>query len=71
MENDRFLLQKKVNVAQLPDPSNKVPTIQDPALMTTTVEQSAAEVHEAYLSKIVEIREKRKIAEEKKKYVEA
>ena len=69
MENDRFLLQKKVNVATLPE--QKSAKVQDPALMTTTVEQSAKEVHAAYLSKIVEIRVKRKADEDRKKHAEA
>ena len=47
MENDRFLLTKKVIVDKLPDTMGTRPQIN--SLGPVKVERSAAEVHEAYL----------------------
>ena len=52
MENDRFLITKKVNVGALPDPSQKQAQVCDASKITTTIEKSAKEVHEAYLLRI-------------------
>lgn len=48
MENDRFMITKRINVEQLPDPAKRqvhVPLDK----ITTRIEVSAQEVHDAYL----------------------
>ena len=48
MENDRFMITKRINVDQLPDPKKK--SIKAPLnKITTHIEVSAQQVHEAYL----------------------
>ena len=69
MENDRFMITKKVIVDQLPDPKKK--SIKAPLnKITTHIEVSAQEVHEAYLKQIEEMRSNRKKQEEAKRQAE-
>ena len=66
MENDRFMITKRVNIDSLPDPKKKqvkVPLNK----ITTHIEVSAKEVHEAYLRQIEEMRLNRKKQEEAKR----
>ena len=37
MDNDRYVLQKKLNVAAMPDPSKNVMSIPDPSTIRTKV----------------------------------
>lgn len=67
MENDRYLITKKVNLAALPDPSKKQATVGDPSQIPLIIERSAQEVHEAYMKRIEEIKLKKKADEEAKK----
>ena len=52
IENDRFVLVKKVAVDKLPDPVSHILEINDQT--PTRVERSAAEVHEEYLERVKE-----------------
>lgn len=65
MENDRFMMTKKVIVDKLPDTNGIRPKIN--TLAPIFVERSAADVHEAYLQKVQELRMK-KIAEDEAKF---
>ena len=64
MENDRFLLTKKVIVDKLPETMGTRPNVNSHG--PVKIERSAAEVHEAYLSKVQEIRMKKKDEDEAK-----
>ena len=55
-ENDRFLVQKKVKVEALPETMRSAARVPDVKHMETKIITSAAEVHEAYLQRISEIR---------------
>lgn len=70
MENDRFMVTKKINVGALPDPSHYQAQVGDPSTIKTTLERSAQEVHEAYLARIQELKAKRKQDEENKRLAE-
>ena len=59
MENDRYVITKKVNVAKLPDPAKKQATIPHPDTIIAKIERSAQEVHEAYMNRIKEIQTSR------------
>ena len=71
MENDRFLVTRKVNLAALPDSSLAQPQIPDPSMIPAKIERSAKDVHEAYLARIKEIQAKRKHEDELKRIAEA
>ena len=49
MENDRFLITRKVNLGNLPDNIKPQPDVPNLKKIPTTIERSAKEVHEAYL----------------------
>lgn len=49
MENDRFMITKKVNLANLPDTMSPQPDIPNIKKIPTTIERSAKEVHEMYM----------------------
>lgn len=70
MENDRFLVTKKVNLANLPDPGKQQAQVVENSLKSTTIERSAQEVHDAYLAKIAEMKVKRKQEEEARRLAE-
>ena len=54
MDNDRFLVTKKVALDKLPDPKDRRPVINDQ--IPIKIERSAAEMHEAYLARVAELK---------------
>ena len=70
MENDRFLVTKKVNLAALPDSGTNQVQISNTGNIPTKIERSAQEVHEAYLARIKEMKARRKIEDEAKRLAE-
>ena len=54
----------------LPDPSQKQAKLGDTSKITTTLERSAKEVHDAYLARIQELKAKRRQEEETKRLAE-
>ena len=70
MENDRFVVTQKVNLAKLPDPTKKQAVVEDPTKIKANVEKSGLEMHEAFVSRIKELRAKREEAEKQKQLEE-
>lgn len=58
MENDRFMVTKKVVVDRLPETVGRNPDVNDQA--PVKIERSAADVHEAYIKRVKEMRTKKK-----------
>ena len=58
MDNDRYLVTKKVNLGSLPDQANSA-QVCDVSKIKVTIERSAQEVHETYVKKIQEMRAKK------------
>ena len=69
LENDRFLITKKVRVEALPDTIRQgldVPLDK----ISTKIERTAEEAHQAYLFKIQQLRLKKKADEEERRKIE-
>ena len=69
MENDKFLVTKKVAVDKLPDPKDRRAQINDQ--IPIKIERSAAEMHEAYLARIQELKLRKQEDDEKARIREA
>lgn len=69
LENDRFLITKKVNVAALPDTMKKQPDVPLDKI-ETKIERTAQEAHETYLKRIQQLRQKKKAEDEERRLLE-